>query len=72
MAVPAWAVDHPFALLHLVPDNDILQDLVDSVANMQRPVRVWRPIVEYKLIVRRAIRGLPGVKVIGALLQVMR
>lgn len=72
MAIPAGTIGHPSALLDLMPDDDVLEDLVDGMTDMQRPVRIRRPIVEHKLIVFGAVRSLPGVEVIGALLDVVR
>lgn len=72
MAVPAWTVGDSLALLHLVSDDDVFQDLIDGMSDVQRSVRIGRSIVEDELIIFGPIRSLPGVQVIGALLEMLR
>lgn len=72
MAIPARAIDHPFPLLHLVSDDDVLQDLIDGVTDVQWPICVRRAIVKHELIFFRPVRGLPSVVIIGALLEELR
>lgn len=56
MAVPSWPIDNSSALLNLRPENHILQDFVDGMADMQRPVRIGRSIMENEGVVRRPVR----------------
>lgn len=56
MTVPSWPIDDSFALLNLRPEDHILQDFVDGMADMQRPVRIGRSIMENEGVVGGPVR----------------
>ena len=58
MAVPSRDVLHLAALEHLVPVDDVLQDLVERMANVQVAVRVGWPIVQHERLPRVFFREL--------------
>src|SRR5690606_22027619 len=49
MAVPSGYVDRVEARHVAALDDDVLQDLVDGVADVDVAVRVWRPVMENEL-----------------------
>lgn len=71
MAVPAWTVFHSSPLLHLDPHNHVLEDLVQSMADMEVAIGVWGPIVKDEWLLIGAVLGLPDVKIIGALAKML-
>lgn len=71
MTVPAWAVHHSLPMLYLVPDDDVLEDLVDGMPNVQWPIGVRRSVVEEKSMVSRPVTRLPGIEIVCALSQVL-
>ena len=57
VAVPAWHIVDVVAQSEARADDEILQQLVERVADMDRPVGVGRPIMQN---VQRRARRLPG------------
>ena len=70
MTVPAGNIADLLALTQLKAIDDILQDLVERMANMQFSVRIGRAIVEDEGLVGRSFAALPGVELISASFEV--
>lgn len=68
MAVPAWYIFDLMALLQLDAQDDVLQDLVQSVADMKGSVGIRRAIVEEEGLGIRSMGKLPLVECGGAAL----
>lgn len=71
MAIPPRDIFDTPPLLDLDPDDDVLQDLIQGMADMKRAVRVRRTIVKDELVMGRSIGSLPSVECLGASLQVL-
>ena len=57
-------------MLDLGSVDDVFEDLVQGVACVQAPIRVWRAILETKLLVFGSLVPLPFVEVVGTALDV--
>lgn len=72
MAVPAWSVYHPSALLHLDSDDHVLEDLVQGVTDVKVAIGVRGAIVENEAVFFGSVLRLPFVEIIGALAVPLR
>lgn len=68
MTVPAWYIFDLVALLQFDSQDDVLEDLVQSVADMKGSVGIRRAIVEEEGLGIRSMSKLPLVKRGGAAL----
>lgn len=71
MTVPSRNVRDSTTLLDFGADNDVLEDLVQGVARMQAAIGVGGSIVKKEALAFWSMLGLPLVKVVGALFDVL-
>ena len=64
---PGWVL----TLLDLYPAYDILQDLVQGVADVQLPIRIRRAIVQHEGLLGSSFPRLPGVQVVAGSFYVL-
>lgn len=71
MAVPAGGVGDSVTLLELDAQDNVLEDLVERMADVQVTVGVGRAIVQEEMLIDWPIGALPCVEVVGALLEIV-
>lgn len=71
MAIPARSIDDSPSLLHLDSYDHVLEDLVESMANMEVAIGVRRTIVEHKWLFIASLICLPFVEFVGTLAKML-
>lgn len=62
MTIPARYILDSVALLHLDPENDVLENLVQGMADVKGAIGVGRAIVKEEWLICRTVGGLPLVE----------
>ena len=66
MTVPPRYIADALAPRELNAEDDVLQDLIQGMADMEAAVGVRRSVMKGEGIVGRAMAPLPGIEIIGA------